>query len=101
MKLVHFADLHLERTFAWMGSRDIDDPRRRRQGLRETLKRIVQLTIGEGADALLCAGDLYEHDRFTPDTVEFVRSVFAQLQPVPVYIAPGNHDWLGLKVCIA
>jgi exonuclease SbcD len=95
MKIVHFADLHLEAAFAWMGTRDVDAPRKRRQGLRETLRRIATLTIDEGAGALLCGGDLYEHDHFTPDTVEFVRTVFAELHPIPVYLAPGNHDWLG------
>jgi exonuclease SbcD len=95
MKIVHFADLHLEAAFAWMGARDVEAPRRRRQGLGDTLRRIVRLAIDERADALLCGGDLYEHERFTPDTVAFVRSVFEELHPIPVYLAPGNHDWLG------
>jgi DNA repair protein SbcD/Mre11 len=95
VKVVHFADLHLDATFAWMGARDPESPRKRRQGLRATLRRIAQLTIDQKADALLCAGDLYEHEHFTPDTVEFVQSVFAELHPIPVFIAPGNHDWLG------
>jgi exonuclease SbcD len=95
VKVVHFADLHLEAAFAWMGARDVEAPRRRRQGLRDTLRRIVRLAADERADALLCGGDLYEHEHFTPDTVEFVRSTFADIEPLPVYIAPGNHDWLG------
>ena len=32
---------------------------------------------------------------FTPDTAEFLRSSFAELAPLRVFIAPGNHDWLG------
>jgi DNA repair protein SbcD/Mre11 len=51
--------------------------------------------MDENADALLCGGDLYEHERFTPDTGEFLRSTFEPLYPTPVYIAPGNHDWYG------
>jgi DNA repair exonuclease SbcCD nuclease subunit len=46
-------------------------------------------------DALCCAGDLYEQERFTPDTAVFLREAFAQVHPLPVYLAPGNHDWLG------
>ena len=42
----------------------------------------------------LVAGDLYEHDRFSPDTVRFVETTFAKLDPLPVLVAPGNHDWL-------
>jgi DNA repair exonuclease SbcCD nuclease subunit len=95
MKIVHFADLHLEAAFSWMGARDPDAARRRRQGLRGTLQRILQLAAEERADAVFCGGDLYEHEHFTPDTVEFVRQAFAEVDPLPIYLAPGNHDWLG------
>jgi DNA repair exonuclease SbcCD nuclease subunit len=89
-----FSDLHLETQFAWLAGR----PKlagQWRQALRETLVHIADLAVSERADALLCGGDLYEHDRFTPDTAAFVRSVFARLDPLPVFLAPGNHDWLG------
>ncbi|MBY8849672.1 metallophosphoesterase [Saccharothrix sp. MB29] len=46
------------------------------------------------ADALLCAGDLYEHERFSPDTAQFLRDVFESVD-MPVFLAPGNHDWYG------
>ena len=46
----------------------------------------------ERVDAVLCAGDLFEHDRFTPDSVTFLRESFARTDR-PVYLAPGNHDW--------
>ena len=47
------------------------------------------------ADALFCGGDLYEHERAGRDTAEFLRQTFASLDPVSVYLAPGNHDWYG------
>ena len=94
MKIVHFADLHLDSQFAWAGAAG-EVARRRRQALRETLLRIVTLAREVGADALFCGGDLYEHERFTADTAEFLRTTFAELDPTPVYLAPGNHDWFG------
>ncbi|MCC6237273.1 MAG: metallophosphoesterase [Dehalococcoidia bacterium] len=94
MKIVHFADLHLDAPFAWVGASG-EVARRRRQALRETLLRIVELTKEVGAGALFCGGDLYEHERFTPDTAEFLRTTFQGLAPTPVYLAPGNHDWYG------
>lgn len=93
-KLVLFSDLHLDAQFARLGAHP-DAARRRRQALRTTLSRIVQLAADLKADALLCGGDLYEHDRVSPDTAQFLRTTFAQLDPLPVYIAPGNHDWCG------
>ena len=32
-----------------------------------------------------------------PDTAEFLRATFGELNPTPVYIAPGNHDWFSAK----
>jgi DNA repair exonuclease SbcCD nuclease subunit len=92
MKLLHFADLHLDSRFAWVGRAAAAAWRQR---LRETLRAIVGLAQAEGVDAVLCGGDLYEHERVSPDTAEFLRGVFERLHPVPVYVAPGNHDWHG------
>jgi DNA repair exonuclease SbcCD nuclease subunit len=46
----------------------------------------------EGVDLVLIAGDLFESERVTPDTVEFLRQQFEGLEPARVFIAPGNHD---------
>ena len=93
-RLLLFADLHLDSAFAWMEG-DQDASRARRQALRVTLHRIVDKAVELKVDALLCGGDLYEHDRFKPNTADFLKSEFERLQPVRVYIAPGNHDWYG------
>ena len=94
MKIVHFADLHLDAHFAWTGASG-DAARRRRQALRDALGRIAELVRETEADALFCGGDLYENDRVAPDTAEFLRETFAKLDPVRVFLAPGNHDWYG------
>lgn len=92
MKIVHFADLHLDAQFAWAGAALGG---RWRQAIRDALVRIVDLAIQERADAIFCAGDLYEQERFSADTAEFIRGAFERAAPIPVYIAPGNHDWYG------
>jgi DNA repair exonuclease SbcCD nuclease subunit len=92
MRLLVFADLHLDAPFAWAGP---PAARARRRALRECLTRIVDLAARLRVDALCCAGDLYEQQRFTPDTMAFLRESFARLDPMPVLLAPGNHDWLG------
>lgn len=90
MKLLHFADLHLDAPFSWATP---EAARARRRNRREALTRIVALAESESVDAILCAGDLFEQDRIGPDTVEFLRSTFERTDR-RVFLAPGNHDWL-------
>lgn len=91
MRLLLFADLHLDTSFGW-APRDV--AQRRRQNLRDTLSRIVDLAEHVDVEALLIAGDLYEQERFTPDTAAFLRKTLNDAGR-RVIIAPGNHDWLG------
>ena len=93
MRLLHFADLHLDAPFAWARP---ETARLRRRNRRETLTRILQLADEERVDAILCAGDLFEHERFTPDTVAFLRESFGRTDR-PIYLAPGNHDWYSAR----
>lgn len=82
-----FGDLHLERGFAWAKP---DAATRRRQAIRSTLTEVFRVADEVAADAVLCAGDLYENEFFTPDTQEFVASTFDCGRPV--LVTPGNHD---------
>ena len=90
MKLLHFADLHLDAPFAWAPP---ETARLRRRNRRATLTRIIALAEAEAVDAILCGGDLFEQDRIGPDTVEFLRSTFERTDR-RIFLAPGNHDWL-------
>ena len=67
--LLHFADLHLDAPFEWVTP---DQARKRRSGLRATLVKICDLATELKVDAVTCGGDLYEHERFTPDTQAFL-----------------------------
>lgn len=92
MKIAVFSDLHLDSPFVWAGS---DGGRKRRQALRDTLVRIIDLALDQKVDAICCGGDLFEHDRVSPDTGMFLKRQFERAIDVPIYIAPGNHDWIG------
>ncbi|NIA16069.1 MAG: hypothetical protein GWP08_18570 [Nitrospiraceae bacterium] len=91
MRLVHTADLHLDACFA-STRLPAQQANRRRQSLRDTLAQIVQRAGEWPADALLIAGDLFDQERLSRDTVAFLKSTFGGIAPVPVVIAPGNHD---------
>jgi DNA repair protein SbcD/Mre11 len=91
MRLIHTADIHLDAGFASPGMPP-EYGSRRRQALRDVFHEIVAHTRRVEADGLLIAGDLFELDRVTPDTVAFLKSEFESLGDIRVFIAPGNHD---------
>ncbi len=91
MKLVHTSDIHLDMCFSayrmppGFGSR-------RRQGLKDVFRGIVQRAGNWPADALLIAGDLFDLDRVSRDTVGLMLHEFRAVPHVPVIIAPGQSD---------
>jgi hypothetical protein len=92
LKVAVVADVHLDRAFTWAGP---DVGRRLRQAIRDVLRDAARAAAEAGVDAFCVVGDLYEDDRYAPDTPEFLRGLFADLSPTPVLLAPGNHDFAG------
>jgi len=91
VRILHFADLHLDRSFASLGMAS-SEAIKRREELRATLRRIVDLAIERNVQAVTVGGDLYERDRATLDTGNFIVKEFSRLAPRQVLVAPGNHD---------
>ena len=89
MKLLHLADIHLDRVFHRAESRPAAV--RRRAELRDALTRTLALGRARDVDAICIAGDVYEHDYVSEDTVSFLRDSLARAE-VPVLVTPGNHD---------
>lgn len=91
IRIVHTSDVHLDTSFVASGM-PASYGNKRRQGLRDVFHSIVRRAAEWPADAMLIAGDLFEWDRMAPDTPAFLKAEFESLAPVPVFIAPGNHD---------
>ncbi len=91
MNIIHTADIHLDASFAGVGMPPAY-ANRRRQALRDVFQQILRRAAEWPADAVLIAGDLFEHDRISRDTTAFLRSSFEMIRPIPIFIAPGNHD---------
>ena len=90
LRLLHFADLHLDRSFAserLVGA----SAQRRRDDLRAALTRIVQRARDQSVDVITCGGDLFEHDQVTRDTGNFAAQTLGEAGR-PVLIAPGHAD---------
>ena len=91
VRFIHTSDLHLDTSFSASGfpSRLGD---RKREAIRGAFRRIVEDARSFHVDLILIAGDLFELERITPDTFEFLRRQFESLREIRVFISPGNHD---------
>ena len=94
VRVALMSDVHLDSPFAWAKP---EVARKRRQALRDALANGIRLALDLRVDVICCGGDLFEQDRVSPDTAQFLRVLFESAQPIPIFIAPGNHDWLGPK----
>lgn len=86
IRLLHFGDMHLDSPFS---SVSVAAGEKLRAELRSVFKEIISLA--SDFDAVLIAGDLFDHGYVAPDTVNEVRDVLGSCGK-PVIIAPGNHD---------
>jgi DNA repair exonuclease SbcCD nuclease subunit len=88
LKILHSADWHLDSPFASFGAEQrelLQDVQRRIPGL------IADACRRECCDLVLLAGDIFDGNP-SRDTVDRVRDALARCA-VPVFVAPGNHDF--------
>lgn len=90
VQLLQFGDLHLDGP---LGGLSPENARRRRHEMRKSFSRCLAEAAARRVAMVLLPGDLYEHDGYAPDTAHFLAAELARLDPIPVYIAPGNHDY--------
>ncbi|MDP8216855.1 MAG: DNA repair exonuclease [Candidatus Kaelpia imicola] len=92
---LQISDFHLDSKF--LGFQDLDKISQRKKELEETFKKVIQFTnsIKEELDFIVFAGDLFEGDYFSPNTIKsLIIYGIESLKPLPVYIVAGNHDIL-------
>jgi exonuclease SbcD len=82
MRFVQFADSHLSFSGAVAAE------------LRSAFERACKLAVDRKADVVLLPGDLFDYETADPDTTAFMTRMLGDIAPIPVYIAPGNHDSL-------
>jgi DNA repair protein SbcD/Mre11 len=87
-RILHLADVHLDRPFAGIGRAAA---RARRHELREAFARALQLARDADADLVTSGGDLWEDEHVTPDTRHFVAHELKRFGR-PVLLVAGNHD---------
>ena len=89
MKVLHASDFHLDSPLSGLPP---EKSALRRRELREIPARLAKLAKDEGADLVLLPGDLFDGARVYPETVHALARALGDMA-VPVFIAPGNHDY--------
>lgn len=90
-RFLHLADVHLDTTFH---CRSEDLRTRLRGALRQAFERAVDTAIGEAVHATLIAGDLFDNQRLSFATEEFLLEQLRRLDEagIPCFYVTGNHD---------
>ena len=78
IRLIHTSDTHLGDHLGHPSSNN-------------ALQKVVSETILLGADFLLLAGDVFDNERISDETVKFFLDEISKLD-TPVILLPGNHD---------
>lgn len=90
LKLVHTADWHLGRRFPSFD--EADQPKLSRARL-DVIDRILGLAEQNSADAVLCAGDLFDDPDPGREWWEpLATKLGKQRSSRPIFLLPGNHD---------
>lgn len=87
LRLVHTSDVHLG---AYEGSGD-SKWSERRDLIRHTFTRVIDLANDVSADALVIAGDFFDNGRVDSSTVEFAAGQIRRFEGQTLLL-PGNHD---------
>lgn len=88
MKLLHFADCHLDSPFSGISSAEADV---RRAELCESFVLAIELAKERNVDIILISGDVFDRPFCTAGTKSAVFEALAAAGR-PVVISPGNHD---------
>lgn len=91
IRVLHAADLHLDSPFQALGR---DGAIRRRAEQRELLEKISIAAREHKADIAIFSGDLFDSENIFSETGRRVSEALSDMG-IPVFVAPGNHDWYG------
>lgn len=93
LKILHTGDIHLDSPFAKLDARRAEI---RRAELRDTFSHLITYACENGIDLILIAGDLFDREFVTRESIAFLQKEFARFEN-PIVVAPGNHDCFSLE----
>lgn len=93
VKLIHCADFHLDSPME--SNLPPEKAKDRRAELRSVFSGVVLFAVREGVSAILIAGDLFDRDRVTKSTRQYVLDTIAAHPDIRFFCLSGNHDRQG------
>lgn len=96
MRLLHVADVHLGASYSAFG----ELARSRAEQVIAAFRTIPDVAAEERVHGVLIAGDLFDGPQPDPATLAAVRDTLRRLVDLcmPVFMVPGNHDSVTLKL---
>jgi exonuclease SbcD len=89
VRIIHCGDFHFDTPFSELSGTIAEQ---RKEDLRETFGRIVEHAQSERIDLLLISGDLFDNQRVSRMTTDYLIHKLLSIPEVKVFISPGNHD---------
>ena len=89
VKILHTADMHLDSPFTLM---DASLSEARRADLRSAFAALMMYVKDNDIDILLIAGDMFEHEYATKETIALAVREFEKVPQCRIVISPGNYD---------
>lgn len=89
VKILHTADMHLDSPFTLVNAAMSEA---RRSDLRSAFSALMMYVKDNKIDLVLIAGDMFEHEYATKETVSMVIKEFEKVPECKFVISPGNHD---------
>lgn len=89
IKILQFSDLHFDTPFLGLS---LEESELRKEELRESFSRIVEIAKEKEVDIMLIAGDLFDNKRVSKITIDFIVEKIRIIPEIRIFISPGNHD---------
>ncbi|EGO2791473.1 metallophosphoesterase family protein [Enterococcus faecalis] len=95
MKLLHTADLHMDRSFEGLTGIPTALAKRLREANQQLLMNIVTVAIREAVDLVIFAGDTFHQSQTSISMQAQLMAALEQLKQaeIPVILTFGNHDY--------
>lgn len=90
MKILHTSDIHLDSPLTTRLSSD--RIRERKRELLSSFKRCVDLAVRSAAQGFIISGDLFDSEKVSRATIEYVLSVIEATPTVTFFYLFGNHE---------